>query len=333
MTASSVALAGTAIASGLDGDADMDLSARMSVFLDWAGHAASSLSGPSLGALLVICLLHYLAAAAAARAAAGVPLHFAELVATQLTAATANRITPAGIGGAGVLGRFYIRRGLSKTEATAALSAMAILGGVADVLAFCLLLSAGVLFGVAGAESEIPLLLTRLTTTMTTPPTWARWTIMAALSSAIATLLVLKLRGSRRPRLTGSALARYGRAVAAMSAQPKRIAVMMSASAATTVSMSAGFATAAVLGPAALPPSKAGALMIGYLFGSAAANAVPSPGGLGSTDAALAGVLVLSGTKPAAAFATVLAFRVVTFWLPAAAGVGAARWLRRRGAL
>ena len=93
-----------------------------------------------------------------------------------------------------------------------------------------------------------------------------------------------------------------------------------------------GFAAAARLSPDA-PSAPFGALVVGYLIAAAAGNAVPLPGGVGSADAALVGVLVVAHQPAAAALATVLAFRLITFWVPALVGLFAAPVLRRRGAL
>jgi hypothetical protein len=70
-----------------------------------------------------------------------------------------------------------------------------------------------------------------------------------------------------------------------------------------------------------------------YLAGTAAANSVPTPGGVGAAEVALTAGLVGVGAAPDRALAAVLVFRLATFWLPSAAGVPAWIWLRRRGAL
>lgn len=131
-----VAAAG-AVALRVETDSPTDLGLATDAVLRWCASAVSAFTWQMFGALLVISSLHYLAAAAASRAAAGVQLPMRELLAIQLTAAAANRLTPAGLGGAGVIGRFFARRGgLPPTQAVAAVSALAILGAVADVGVF-----------------------------------------------------------------------------------------------------------------------------------------------------------------------------------------------------
>ncbi|MFC7563413.1 lysylphosphatidylglycerol synthase domain-containing protein [Actinomadura namibiensis] len=66
-----------------------------------------------------------------------------------------------------------------------------------------------------------------------------------------------------------------------------------------------------------------------YLVGAAAAAAVPSPGGVGSTEAALTGALIALGVTAAPALQTVLLFRAITFWAPVPIGLLTSRTLRR----
>jgi uncharacterized protein (TIRG00374 family) len=61
-------------------------------------------------------------------------------------------------------------------------------------------------------------------------------------------------------------------------------------------------------------------LVVVYLAASALGSAAPTPGGLGAVEAALVGGLTAFGVAFTAALAAVLAFRAVTFWLPAPLG-------------
>lgn len=55
---------------------------------------------------------------------------------------------------------------------------------------------------------------------------------------------------------------------------------------------------------------------IAYLAASVAAAAVPTPGGIGSVDAALVVALVAAGASVTAAGSVVLGYRIITVWLP-----------------
>lgn len=305
-----------------------------SAIASWAASAASALTWATALCLTVMISLQYLAAAVSARAAAGVDLPYGELVAVQVAGTAANSVTPVGLGGATVNGRYFARRGgLAPAQTGAALSVLAVLGGTSDVLAFALLVAFGSVFGIAGASAEVPLLLHRvLGWVPTSGTTWAWIAAGVTVGAAIAALVTRRREAVLVRRLASGARA-YRHTVTGMLRSPGRLTVLMGASAATTLLMAAGFAAIATLGPAALPLHSFGALMIGYMVASAAGNAVPTPGGIGAADAAFAGVLLAAHVPVAAAVGTVLAYRLITFWAPVAVGAGLVRPLRRRGAL
>jgi glycosyltransferase 2 family protein len=68
-----------------------------------------------------------------------------------------------------------------------------------------------------------------------------------------------------------------------------------------------------------------------YLVASTVGSVAPTPGGLGAVEAALIGGLTATGVPVSAAVAVVLAFRTVTFWLPAPLGWVAFVRLQRHG--
>ena len=70
-----------------------------------------------------------------------------------------------------------------------------------------------------------------------------------------------------------------------------------------------------------------------YLTGSALGSIVPTPGGLGTVEAALAAGLTATGMAAATAVSAVLLFRLLTFWLPVPTGWAAFTYLRRHQVL
>jgi glycosyltransferase 2 family protein len=68
-----------------------------------------------------------------------------------------------------------------------------------------------------------------------------------------------------------------------------------------------------------------------YLVASTVGSVAPTPGGLGAVEAALIGGLTATGVPVSGAVAVVLAFRTVTFWLPAPLGWVAFVRLQRHG--
>lgn len=70
-----------------------------------------------------------------------------------------------------------------------------------------------------------------------------------------------------------------------------------------------------------------------YLTGNAAGGVIPTPGGIGTVELALAGGLTAVGLNPGIAASVAVLFRVLTFWLRIPLGWTAMRVLQRRGEL
>lgn len=265
---------------------------------------------------------------------AGVALPFGELLTTQFAAPAANRLTPAGVGGATVIGRYFSRRGrLLPGQAAAAVSSLVVLGGFADLLAFAALIGLGTLLGFSGASGEVPMLVNRIVGLIPVSATWWLWVAAGSAMVVGAAAWLLRHRVGAMSRRIADAVRFHRTSLGALVHQPGRLATLVSASAGTTLCLAAGFAVAATSGPTGLPASNFCALMVGYMLAAAAGNAMPTPGGIGTADAAFVGVLVAAHMPAPTALATVLVFRVVTFWAPAVLGLCMMQPLRRRGAL
>ena len=70
-----------------------------------------------------------------------------------------------------------------------------------------------------------------------------------------------------------------------------------------------------------------------YLTGSAIGSILPTPGGLGTVEAALTAGLTAAGLPGTHAASAVLLFRLLTFWLPVPFGWAAMNYLEREQAL
>jgi uncharacterized protein (TIRG00374 family) len=70
-----------------------------------------------------------------------------------------------------------------------------------------------------------------------------------------------------------------------------------------------------------------------YLAGATIGQAAPTPGGLGAVEAALSAGLTAAGLDGGTAVSAVLAYRLVTFWLPTIPGYWCFTWLTKKGAL
>jgi uncharacterized membrane protein YbhN (UPF0104 family) len=328
--------ASIAVTPAIDGDSAADAAGAIERGVAAVSHVATLISWPLVAALAVASIVHYLAAAAAARAAAGVSLPSGELFAAQFAASAANRLTPAGLGGAGVLARFLTRRGgLTATQSTAAVSSLAAFGGLSDVAAFAILTAGAAAFGVTGAAAEVPHLVAQLISWVpfATSPTVLIALAGVVLGAAAAAVLSKRARPAGWGAKAVGTTRGFAASVATLLRHPRRLTMLAGASAATTLILASGFAAAAVLGPTHLAVATAVPLMIGYMVAAAAGNAVPTPGGIGTTDAAFVGVLIAAHASPGSALAVVVTFRVITFWLPALIGLATAHHLRRAGAL
>ncbi len=330
---SALALGTEAVVSG-PSDTGTDAVHAVLASVSWVLRPLRAVPLAVVGCLVLVVVLYHLASAVAARAAAGVRLPGVELVAAQYAVSAANRITPAGLGGATLLGRYLCRRGgMRPSHAAAAMSALAVLGAMADLVAFAVLLALGAVLGAGSMTSESPELVARLVGLVSLPTGVMCWILSGAVAVTVPTSIVLWRRAPDAVRRGRAAVVRFGRELVATTRSPGRLAVLLSASAATTLVLAAGFAATAVMIPAGLPVHDFGALMIGYMIGAAAGGAMPTPGGIGSTEAALVGVLVAASMPTAVAVAVVIVFRAITFWAPAAIGLLALPVLRRRGAV
>lgn len=290
-------------------------------------------SGPmawlGLGVMVLLGTLHFGLATVVLRAAAGgrtVPLRSGFLA--QLAAAAANRLTPLGLGGAAVNARFLFLRGVPVSGAAATVASVSVLGVVADVLFAVQLWVVGGTLGVPGSRGE----LTRLAhdamavaSGIAADPRWLAALLVVALG------LVVAVRRRRRPdRAPGqeSSLRTAWRHALALRRRPLDLAVLLLASAGTTAVLA--LAMVVSVRTVGAGTAGAGAVVMAYLVGAAAGNAVPVPAGIASTEAALAAGLVTAGVSAVHAVSAVILYRVVTFWAPVPVGVVAARWLRRR---
>jgi len=76
-------------------------------------------------------------------------------------------------------------------------------------------------------------------------------------------------------------------------------------------------------------PLSLGVAIVATVATNLLAGLVPVPGGIGVAEAVLTSSLVLAGLDPEEAFAAAVVFRIATFYIPAAQGFFAMRWLER----
>ncbi|MFG2359531.1 lysylphosphatidylglycerol synthase domain-containing protein [Streptomyces sp. NPDC048521] len=231
----------------------------------------------------------------------------ARLVAAQFAASAANHLLPAGVGAGAVNLRFLMRCGLPAGRSASALAVKATSGAAVRLALLALLTPAcpGLLRlpPVSPVAVAVALGVAVLVAVLPAVPLWPR--CRRALTAVLADIRAVHACPARAAALWGGSLA-----FAALHA---------------LVLISVTQAVALPLAPLQV------ALL--YLAASSAAALLPTPGGLGSLDAALALALTASGTSAAAAASAVLGYRLLTMWLPLLPGLLVLGVLVRRKAL
>jgi undecaprenyl-diphosphatase len=278
--------------------------------------------GPAIGALahanrfeiLVAASLGastYVAAAIAVTAAVGRRLPLGRTTAAQFAAACTNRIAPAGVGAMVTNVRYLEAEGAPRREAVTAM-------GITSIASF------GV--HVALMLVALPFVRTTAGRSVLSVPALPSWAPLALAGLAVAAVLALRATRSRLPRVV-DAVRGAARDIHTLARDPHRVMHLLGGTVGVTLGHGLAFAVAVRACGVGLPLV---ALIGVFLAGSSLANAAPTPGGLGPLEAALASGLTGLGAATAPAVAGVLAFRLVTYWLPIIPGAFALRTLRSK---
>ncbi|MEU6142873.1 lysylphosphatidylglycerol synthase domain-containing protein [Streptomyces sp. NPDC047081] len=226
------------------------------------------------------------------------------LLATQFAATAANHMLPAGLGAGAVNLRFLMRCGLTPGRSATALAVKATAGVVVRAALIAVLTAAcpGLLRlprwsgGAVAAGVAVVLLLPGVVL-------WPR--CRRALVTVCADIRAVHVRRGRALALWGGSLAFVALHSLVLIAVTRAVALP-------------------------LAPERVTLL---YLAASSAAALLPTPGGLGSLDAALGLALTVAGAPGAAAASVVLGYRLLTVWLPLLPGLLVLGVLVRRKAL
>jgi uncharacterized membrane protein YbhN (UPF0104 family) len=156
----------------------------------------------------------------------------------------------------------------------------------------------------------------------------------AASVALIAAVLALRRLGPGQPPARASRARRWGAAVrralaggvaeAVRLVRSRDVAIMAGAFGYWAFDNAVLWATFRAFGD----PPAAVVVLLGYLIGQLG-GLLPLPGGVGGIDGGLIGTLVVYGAPADATVAAVLAYRVILFWVPLAAGSVAFASLRR----
>ncbi|MCK1823629.1 flippase-like domain-containing protein [Streptomyces sp. XM83C] len=256
---------------------------------------------PWLAAAAGTTCLTWVAAACTRQGAVVERLPRRRLLAVQFAAGAANHLLPTGLGASAVNLRFLTVCGLPLARSSAALALYLLAEGVGRLamLATLLALFPGALrLGALLPEGVLGPLL---------------FAVAAVAATATTALVVVRRLRTAVSRFLRTALGE----ARAVHARPAR-ALALWGGALAFPALQAG--ALVLVGRALGLGVPAGHLAVAYLAATVAVALVPSPGGLGSVEAALVVALVAAGGPAAVATAVVLAYRIITVWLPLVPG-------------
>nr|WP_240203183.1 lysylphosphatidylglycerol synthase transmembrane domain-containing protein [Streptomyces actuosus] len=274
-----------------------------SVLSDGAGLLRNA-QWPWLVAAGCATCLAWVAAALTRQGAVVAPLPRRRLLAAQFAAGAANHLLPTGLGASAVNLRFMTVCGVPPARSSAAL----VLYLLAESMGRLVLLAA-LLLVFPGALRLGPLLPERAGGPLL-PAVGAVAVAAVAVTAAVA--LVGRLRGA----VCGFLRTALGEA-RSVHTRPARALALWGGSLAFPALQAAGLV---LVGRALGLPVPPGHVAVAYLAATVAVALVPTPGGIGSVEAALVVALVAAGGPAAVATAVVLAYRIITVWLPLVPG-------------
>ncbi|MER5380865.1 flippase-like domain-containing protein [Streptomyces sp. NBC_00647] len=267
-----------------------------SVLIEGFGHLESA-EWPWLVAAVVATCLTWVAAAVTRQGAVMERLPARRLLATQFAAGAANHLLPTGLGAGAVNLRFMTVCGVPLARSSAALALYLLAESIAR-----LGLLLGLLIAFPGALRLGGLL-----------PDGAVGPLLLGIGVALcAAAAVLALVRRLRAAVFSFLRTAIGEA-RSVHTRPSRAFALWGGSLAFPLLQAAGLAAVGQALGLAVPLTH---MVIAYLAATVAVAMVPTPGGLGSVEAALIVALVAAGGPVAVATAVVLAYRIITVWLP-----------------
>jgi len=240
-------------------------------------------------------------------------LNFVRSVMAQVAGDFATLVSPPTLGAVAINLRFLQKSGVHPALAAASV-------GVSQVAAFVVHLLLLVGFGIAaGTQQDFTF----------DPP---RAAVIAVIAVAVALLVILPTPPVRRwlVERVGPILSQVGPRMLTVAQQPLKILEGVGG----MVILNVAYCLCLVACVRAFGGDlNVAAIAVVYLAGATVGQAAPTPGGLGAVEAALTAGLTLAGLDASVAISAVLAFRLLTFWIPTVPGYLAFNHLTRVGAL
>nr|WP_303709068.1 lysylphosphatidylglycerol synthase transmembrane domain-containing protein [Kutzneria buriramensis]WKX06992.1 lysylphosphatidylglycerol synthase transmembrane domain-containing protein [Kutzneria buriramensis] len=253
-----------------------------------------------LAAVGATCLT-WVAAAVTRQGAVVEPLPKRRLLATQFAAGAANHLLPTGLGAGAVNLRFMTVCGLPLARSSAALALYLLAESIGRL---------GLLAVLLVAFPHALRIGTLLPDGAVGPLLWGLGVALVVAAGALA--LVRRLRTAVFSFLrTALSEAR------SVHTRPSRALALWGGSLAFPALQAAGLVLVGRALGLSVPPAH---MALAYLAATVAVALVPTPGGLGSVETALVVALVAAGGPVAVATAVVLAYRIITVWVPLVPG-------------
>ena len=266
---------------------------------------------PWLLAAVAGSALTYVGAALALLAFVPTALPLLRTTVVQLSTAWLTLVTPPTVGHVGLNIRYLQRSGLTVGGAAASVAVSQVTTVAVTVV---LLLAVGWASSVQTARFSL------------VPSEGVLLIVLGAVAVVGCLLVIAPVRRTLRRRLDPFVRQAVPQLLAAAT-EPRRLATAASG----ILLLNAGYAFALDASLRAFGVSIAlPTVVVVYLVSSTVGSVAPTPGGLGAVEAALVGGLTATGVPVSSALAAVLAFRTVTFWLPAPLGWLAFVTLQRR---
>jgi undecaprenyl-diphosphatase len=280
--------------------------------VDESVRALGSANWGWLAGALVMSGFTYVAAAIGMRGGIAEPLPLPPTVQAQLASSFVNRVTPANVGGMALNVRYLQKAGVPPAEAVTGIGLNVLAGGIVHIVLLI------VFFAWAGRTGD---------TGFSLPSSSKLLVVLAVLLALLG--IIAATRWGRRVlrthvwRSVKQSMASMG----SIARSPRRLLALFGGSMGVTLAYVVALACAANAFDAGVSLAQVGAV---YLGSSLIAAAAPTPGGLGAMEAALVAGFTAIGLDGAIAVATVLSYRLATYWLPILPGWIAFQHLERR---
>jgi glycosyltransferase 2 family protein len=243
----------------------------------------------------------------------GVPqrLHLVPTVLAQLASSFVNRVTPANVGGMALNVRYLQKAGVPSAQAVTGIGLNVVAGAIVHIVLLFVFLAWA---GRSGSGFELPSSSKLLVVIAV---------VMALLGIAMATRRGRRLVTTHVVPAVKQSLA----SVVSVSRSPRRLLALLGGSTCVTLAYVLALTCASNAFDGGVSLAQVGAV---YLGASLLAAAAPTPGGLGAMEAALVAGFTAIGMDGAVAIATVLGYRLATYWLPILPGWISLRIMERR---